>query len=401
MVHACFTNTSPVGPYRGTAKPEATYVTERLFDKAARELGTDVVDLRRRNLISEFPYRTPGGYVFDSGEFEAVLDKALALADWQGFARRRAESERRGKRRGIGLAMHCQRAGSQSERMEIRVAQDGSLALHAGTLSTGQGHETAFAQMAAEWFGVPHGKVCLIQGDTGKVLHGRGTYAQRSMNAGGSALRLAADEVILKGKRVAGELLEADAADIEFEAGVFRVKGTDRLLSLAEVARRAGLDGAGTHPGPNNFPNGCMVCEVEVDADTGRVEFVALTAVDDVGVVVNPLILEGQLHGSIAQGLGAALLEELVYERESGQLLTGSFMDYAMPRADDLPQIRAGLHLVPTKTNLLGVKGGSEAGNAGVPPAVVHAIIDAIAVTDIPLPATAERVWRLATRRPA
>ena len=288
--------------------------------------------------------------------------------------------------------------------MEIRVAQDGSLALHAGTLSTGQGHETAFAQMAAEWFGVPHGKVRLVQGDTGKVLHGRGTYAQRSMNAGGSALRLAADEVILKGKRVAGELLEADAADIEFEAGVFRVKGTDRLLSLAEVARRAGLDGAGTHPGPNNFPNGCMVCEVEVDADTGRVELVALTAVDDVGVVVNPLILEGQLHGSIAQGLGAALLEELVYERESAQLLTGSFMDYAMPRADELPEIRAALHLVPTKTNLLGVKGGSEAGNTGVPPALIHAIVDALSsygVADVPLPATPQRIWRLITRRPA
>src|SRR3989441_2135737 len=390
VVHACFTNTSVVGPYRGTAKPEATYVTERLFDKAAGELGIDGVDLRRRNLIAAMPYRTPGGYVFDCGEFAAVLDKALELADWKGFARRRAESERRGKRRGIGLAMHCQRAGSQSERMEIRVAQDGSLALHVGTLATGQGHETAFAQMAADWLGVPHGEVRLIQGDTGKVLHGRGTYAQRSMNAGGSALRLAADEVILKGKRVAGELLEADAADIEFEAGVFRVKGTDRLLSLAEVARRAGLDGAGTHPGPNNFPNGCMVCEVEVDADTGRVELVALTAVDDVGVVVNPLILEGQLHGSIAQGLGAALLEELVYERESAQLLTGSFMDYAMPRADNLPQIRAGLHLVPTKTNLLGVKGGAEAGNVGVPPAVVHAIIDALTpygVSEVPLPA--------------
>jgi carbon-monoxide dehydrogenase large subunit len=395
VVHACFTHTSPVGPYRGTAKPEATYVTERLFDKAAREMGLDVVEIRRRNLISQFPYRTPGGYVFDGGEFEAVLDKALALADWQGFARRRAESERRGRRRGIGLAMHCQRAGSQDERMEIRVAGDGSLALHVGTLSTGQGHETAFAQMAAEWFGVPHGSVRLIQGDTSQVLQGRGTYAQRSMNAGGSALRLAADEVILKGKRVAGELLEADAADIEFEAGVFRVKGTDRLLSLAEVARRTGLDGAGTHPGPNNFPNGCMVCEVEVDVDTGRVELAALTAVDDVGVVVNPLILEGQLHGSIAQGLGAALLEELVYERESAQLLTGSFMDYAMPRADELPQIRAALHLVPTKTNLLGVKGGSEAGNTGVPPAVVHAIIDALGVTDVPLPATPERMWRL------
>ncbi|HEX9433334.1 MAG TPA: xanthine dehydrogenase family protein molybdopterin-binding subunit [Burkholderiales bacterium] len=418
VVHACFTNTSVVGPYRGTAKPEATYVTERLFDKAARELGIDVVEMRRRNLVpaSAMPYRTPGGYVFDSGEFAAVLDKALELADWQGFARRRTESERRGKRRGIGLALHCQRAGSQSERMEIRVAQDGSLALHVGTLSTGQGHETAFAQMISSWLSVPLEKVRLVQGDTDKLLYGRGTYAQRSMNAGGSSLKLAADEVVRKGKRFAGWLLEADAADIEFEAGVFRVKGTDRQLSLTDVARRAyaspgvpaelgiGLDGAGSHPGPNNFPNGCMVCEVEVDVDTGRVELVALAAVDDVGAVVNPLTLEGQLHGSIAQGLGAVLLEELVYERESAQLLTGSFVDYAMPRADDLPEIRAGLHLVPTKTNLLGVKGGSEAGNVGVPPAVVHAIVDALSpfgVTDVPLPATPQRVWRLLTPRPA
>jgi carbon-monoxide dehydrogenase large subunit len=220
------------------------------------------------------------------------------------------------------------------------------------------------------------------------------------MNAGGSALRLAADEVIAKGKQLASALLEVDAADIEFEAGMFRVQGTDRQLALAEVARRGnGLQGAGEHPGPNNFPNGCMVAEVEVDPDTGRVELVALTAVDDVGVVVNPLILEGQLHGSIAQGLGAALLEEVVYECESGQLLTGSFMDYAMPRAADFCDIRSGLHLVPTKTNLLGVKGGSEAGNVGVPPAVVHAIIDALGASEVPLPATAERIWRLIRRR--
>src|SRR5260221_1571059 len=413
VVHARFTNTSPLGPHRATAKPEATYVTERLFDQAAREMQIDLADIRRRNFIAAFPYQTPGGYVFDSGEFAAVLDKTLAAADWSGFARRRAESQQRGRRRGIGLAMHCQRAGSQAERMEIRVAADGSLAVHAGTLSTGQGHETAFAQMAAGWFRLPIEEVRLYQGDTQQVLYGRGTYAQRSMNAGGSALRLAADEVVRKGKRFAGWLLEADAADIEFAAGVFRVKGTDRQLSLTDVARRAyaspgvpaelgiGLDGAGSHPRPNNFPNGCMVCEVEVDVDTGRVELVALAAVDDVGAVVNPLTLEGQLHGSIAQGLGAVLLEELVYERESAQLLTGSFVDYAMPRADDLPEIRAGLHLVPTKTNLLGVKGGSEAGNVGVPPAVVHALVDALGVSDVPLPATAERVWGLVTRRRA
>ncbi|HVL35781.1 MAG TPA: xanthine dehydrogenase family protein molybdopterin-binding subunit, partial [Burkholderiales bacterium] len=404
-VRACFTNTCVVGPYRGTAKPEATFVTERLFDKAARELGVDLVELRRRNLIapSAMPYRTPGGYVFDSGEFERVLDRALHEANWADLARRRAESERRGLRRGIGLALHCQRAGSQSERMEIRLAADGSAAVYAGTLSTGQGHETVFAALVSEWLGVPASKVRLFQGDTGTVLYGRGTYAQRSMNAGGSALKLAAEEVIRKGRRFAGWMLEAAEADIEFAQGVFRVQGTDRQVSLREVARRAyggaplppelgiGLDGAGTHPGPNNFPNGCMICEVEVDPDTGAVALVGLTAVDDVGVALHPALLEGQLHGSVAQGLGAALLEEVVYERGTGQLLTGSFMDYAMPRAADFPQLHGALHLVPTRTNLLGAKGGSEAGNVGVPPAVVHAIIDALApwgVSDVPLPAT-------------
>ncbi|MSQ70211.1 MAG: xanthine dehydrogenase family protein molybdopterin-binding subunit [Betaproteobacteria bacterium] len=410
-VRAAFTNTSVIGPYRGTAKPEATFVIERLIDKAAHEMGIDAVAIRRRNLIpaSAMPYRTPGGYLFDSGEFEQVLDKALQLADWNGFPLRRAASEQRGLRRGIGLAMHCQRAGSQSERMEIRVAQDGSVALHAGTLSTGQGHETMFAQMASDWLGVPLSGVRIFQGDTDKLLYGRGTFAQRSMNAGGSALKLAADVVIAKGKRIAGWMLEAADSDIEFVRGRFTVKGTDRSLGFAEVAKKSfqgiglppalgiGLDGVGTHPGPNTFPNGCMICEVEVDPETGAVKVVALSAADDVGTVVNPLTLEGQLHGSVAQGLGQALFEEVVYERETGQLLTGSFLDYGMPRADDLPHMRAEVHAVPTKTNLLGVKGGSEAGNVGAPPAIIHAILDALSpwgITDLPMPATAERVWR-------
>jgi carbon-monoxide dehydrogenase large subunit len=416
VVRACFTNTCMVGPYRGTAKPEASFVTERLIDKAAREMGIGLVEIRRRNFIAPaaFPYRTPGGYLFDCGEFAAVLDKALALADWNGFAARRAASEARRLARGIGLAMHCQRAGSQNERMEIRVAQDGAVAVHAGTLATGQGHETVFAQMVCEWLGVPVGKVRLFHGDTDKLLYGRGTFAQRSMNAGGSALKLAADEVVRKGRAFAAWMMEAAPDDIEFALGNFRIKGTDRHVSFAEVARKAytpvglppelgvGLDGVGAHAGPNNFPNGCMVCEVELDPESGKFEVVAITAVDDVGAVVNPLLLEGQLHGSIAQGLGQALFEDVVYERESGQLLTGTFMDYAMPRADDLPPIRSDVHLVPTRTNLLGVKGGSEAGNVGVPPAVVHALIDALSpwgVTDVPLPATPERLWRLIRRR--
>ena len=410
-VQAALTNTSPVGPYRGSGKPEANYVTERLIDKAAREMGIDVVEMRRRNLIpsSAMPYQTPGGYVFDSGDFRAALDRALELADWKGFAARRAESERRGLKRGIGIGMHCQRAGSLSERMEIRFAQSGVVSLHVATVSTGQGHETSFGQMISDWLGVPMEKVRLFQGDTDKLLYGRGTFAQRSMIAGGSALKLAAEEVIRKAKRIAGWMLETAESDIEFERGVFRVIGTDREVSLETIAAKSfmapglppafgiGLDGVGSHPGPNTFPNGCMICEVEVDPDTGNTKVVSLASIDDVGVVINPITLEGQLHGSIAQGLGPALFEEVVYERETGQLLSGSFQDYAMPRADDMPPMKSGVSLVPTKTNLLGVKGGSEAGNVGAPPAIINAIVDALAsfgVTDMPMPATPERVWR-------
>jgi len=411
VVRAAFTNSCSIGPYRGSAKPEASFLVERLIDKAAREMRIDPVEMRRRNLIppSAMPYRTPGGYIYDCGDFERVLDKTLQLADWDGFQERRAGSEQHGLRRGIGLAMHCQRAGTHSERMEIRVAPNGSVALHVGTLSTGQGHETMFAQMTSEWLGVPLAQVRVFQGDTDKLLFGRGTFAQRSMSAGGSALKRAADEVVRKGKRIAGWMLECSEPDMVFERGAFRVKGTDRQVSFSEVAQKSylgsglpeefgtGLDAVGTHTGPNTFPNGCMICEVEVDPDTGKVEVVRLSAVDDAGVVVNPLTLEGQLHGSIAQGLGEALIEEVVYERETGQLLTGSFIDYGMPRADDMPHIVSDNVSVPTKTNLLGVKGGSEAGNVGAPSAIVNAIIDALSpwgVTDIPMPATSQRVWR-------
>ena len=411
VVRATFTNSSQLGPYRGSGKPEASFVLERLMEKAAHEMGIDPVDLRRRNLIrpSDMPYKTPGGYVYDSGNFEHILDKTLALADWHGFESRRAACERRGLRRGIGLALHCQRAGTFSERMEIRVAQNGSVALHVGTLSTGQGHETMFAQMVSEWLGVPIDQVRVFQGDTDKILFGRGTFAQRSMSTGGSALKLAADEVLAKGRRLSAWMLEVSEADIAFEDGVFRVAGTDRQASFPDVAAASymgsglpqefgiGLDGVGTHEGPNTYPNGCMICEVEVDPDTGTIRVDRLSAVDDVGVVVNPLTLDGQLHGSIAQGLGETLVEEVVYDRDSGQLLTGSFMDYCMPRADIMPDIVSEVALVPAKTNLLGAKGGSEAGNAGTPAAIINAVIDALSpwgITDIPMPATPERVWR-------
>jgi aerobic carbon-monoxide dehydrogenase large subunit len=414
VARATFTNTAPLGPYRGSGKPEASFVIERLIDKAAREMGIDLVEMRRRNLIRAFPYSSPSGYVYDCGEFEQILDKTLALADWSGFAARRAQSERAGLRRGIGLALHCQRAGNQSERMEIRVMPAGSVALHVGTHSHGQGHETVFAQMVSQWLGLALDQVKLFQGDTDKLLYGRGTFAQRSMIAGGSALNVAADEVVKKGKRFAAWMLETAEQDIEFVQGVFRVQGTDRQVTLAEVAQKSyqgvglppelgvGLDGVGSHPGPNTFPNGGMICEVELEPDTGKVRVVALCAVDDAGVVMNPLTLDGQLHGSIAQGLGEALMEEMVYERETGQLLTGSFMDYGMPRASDMPPIRSEVHAVPTKSNPLGVKGGAEAGNAGAPPAIVHAILDALApwgATDVPLPAAPEQIWRAMTRQ--
>jgi carbon-monoxide dehydrogenase large subunit len=412
VVRAAFTNCSQLGPYRGSGKPESTFVIERLLETAAREMNIDPIELRRRNLIraAALPYKTPGGDLYEEGDFEFVFEKALALADWQGFAARRAESEARGRRRGIGVAMHCQRAGLASERMEIRVDHNGSIALYAGTFSTGQGHETMYAQMISAWFGVPLAQVSVFQGDTDAVLYGRGSFAQRSMSTGGSALKVAADEVIRKGRRLGAAMLEVAEADIAFEHGAFRVAGTDRQVSFNEVAKKSyavfgvpkeygiGLDGVGTHEGPNTYPNGCMVCEVEVDPETGAISVDRLTSVDDVGTVVNPLTLEGQLHGSVAQGLGEALLEQVIYERASGQLLTGSFMDYAMPRADIMPaHIATDLAPSPTKTNLLGAKGGSEAGNNGMTAAVVNAVIDALAplgVIDIPNPATPERVWR-------
>jgi carbon-monoxide dehydrogenase large subunit len=408
---AVFTTTCPTNPYRGSGKPEATYVMERLMDKAARSMSIDPIALRRRNLIapSAMPYRTSGGNIYTEGNFEKALDKALALIAWEGFAARRRESEARGMFRGIGIAMHCQRAGSQSERMEIRFASDGTIFVHAGTLSTGQGHETMFAQMLCDWFGVSLEDVRVEQGDTETSLYGRGTFAQRSMSTGGSALKLAADEVLERGKRFSAWMLETAESDIVFENGFFRIKGTDRQVSLKEVAKASyagigvppelgiGLSGTGSHPGPNTFPNGCMICELEVDPDTGRVSLIGIAAVDDVGVVVNPLTLEGQLHGSTAQGIGEALLEEIIYSPDSGQLITGSFMDYGMPRAEDLPVIVTEHSLAPTKTNLLGVKGGSEAGNVGAPPAIANALIDALArygVDDIALPATSERIWQ-------
>jgi carbon-monoxide dehydrogenase large subunit len=305
--------------------------------------------------------------------------------------------------------MHCQRAGNASERMEIRVSEGGSVAIYAGTQSTGQGHETMFAQMISEWLGVPFAEVRVFQGDTDKVLFGRGSYAQRSMSTGGSALKLAADEVVRKAKRLAAWMLEVSEPDIAFERGVFRVSGTDRQVGWREVAQKSygmglpaefgvGLDSVGTHPGPDTFPNGCIIAEVEVDPETGVIRIDQIYSVDDAGRAVNPLALESQLHGSLAQAVGECLLECVVYEPGTGQLLSGTFMDYAMPRADIMPPIAAEHAPVLTKTNLLGTKGGSEAGNVGGPAAIVNAVLDALSpwgVRDLAMPARPETVWRL------
>jgi carbon-monoxide dehydrogenase large subunit len=412
VARAVFTNSTPVQTYRGSGKPEASLVLERLIEKAAHEMGIDPVAMRRRNMIqpADMPFRTHyEDYVYDCGDFEATLDKCLALADWDGFPARRAVSEMRGLLRGIGIGMHCQRAGNASERMEIRVSPAGEVAVHAGTLSCGQGHETMYAQMVSQWFGVPIDEVRVFQGDTDKILFGRGSYAQRSMGVGGSALKLAADEVIAKAKRIAGWMMEAAAGDVVFEQGSFKVAGTDRRVTWKEVVRKSyqltglpvefgmGLDAAATHHGPNTFPNGCIIAEVEIDPETGTVQVARVSAIDDAGTPVNPLALDNQFYGSMAHAVGEMLLERVVYEEGSGQLLTASFMDYAMPRARKMPTMAVGHAPVPTKATLLGTKGGSEAGNCGGPAAIVHAILDALrplGIDDIPLPAHPEALWR-------
>jgi carbon-monoxide dehydrogenase large subunit len=411
VARAVFTNSTPVQTYRGSGKPEASLVLERLIEKAAREMGIDPVVMRRRNMIqpAEMPFQTHyEDYVYDCGNFEATLDKCLALADWAGFPARRAASEESGLLRGIGVGMHCQRAGNASERMEIRVSPAGDIAVHAGTLSCGQGHETMYAQMVSQWFTVPMNEVRVFQGDTDKVLFGRGSYAQRSMGVGGSALKLAADEVITKGKRLAAWMMEASADDVVFEDNSFKVAGTDRHLTWKQVVRKSyqvsglpvefgmGLGAAATHNGPNTFPNGCIIAEVEVDPETGTVNVVKVSAIDDAGTPVNPAALDNQFYGSMAHAVGEMLLERVVYEEGTGQLLTASFMDYAMPRARHMAPMAVGHAPVPTKVTLLGTKGGSEAGNCGGPAAIVHAILDALrplGVEDISLPAHPEAVW--------
>lgn len=406
-----FTNQQATAPYRGAGRPEAAYVLERLFDMAARELKLDPVDIRRRNLVKadQMPYQTALAHKYDCGDFEAVMDKALAESDWNGFEERRQHSEEKGYIRGRGLAVYMESAAPFNERMEIRFDPSGSVSVVAGTHSHGQGHATVYAQMVSEFLGVPFESVRLIQGDTDKVSIGRGTVGSRSMTVGGSALKFAADAVIEKGKKIAAHLLETGESDIEFSAGNFTVAGTDRRIDIVEVAKLSytpmnwptelgiGLEGVGDFSaGMGNYPNGAQVAEIEIDPATGTVRLDRLLIVDDVGTVINPLLLKGQLHGGVAQGIGQALFENLIFD-ESGQLLTASFMDYVMPRADNFPDFETVNLAVPTPSNPLGVKGAGETGTVGAPPALINAIVDALSpngVTDIDMPATPEKIWR-------
>jgi carbon-monoxide dehydrogenase large subunit len=426
-VKAVFTNTSPVDAYRGAGRPEATYVVERLVEQAARDLKVDPAELRRRNFIRTFPYATPVGLTYDTGDYEATLVKAQRLADVAGFAARKAESAKRGMLRGMGYSCYIEACGLAPSNIagalgaraglfeagEVRVHPTGTVTVFTGSHSHGQGHETTFAQVVAGRLGIPVENVEIVHGDTGRVPFGMGTYGSRSLSVGGSAIVKAVDKVIAKGRKIAAHLLEAADTDIVFENGEFKVAGTDRKLPFAQVALTAyvphnypletlepGLNENAFYD-PTNFtyPAGSYVCEVEVDPHTGVVTVEKFTAVDDFGNIVNPMIVEGQVHGGIAQGIGQAMLEQAVYDVESGQLLTGSYLDYAMPRATDLPMFQVDTCVTPCTHNPLGVKGCGEAGAIGSPPALINAITDAIGVRDIAMPATPERVWRAIAQR--
>jgi carbon-monoxide dehydrogenase large subunit len=422
-----FTNTVPTDAYRGAGRPEACYVLERLADEAARVLGMDRAEIRRRNLVpvEAMPYKTPIGPTYDCGNFPKVFSRLLEIADYKGFAKRQAAAARTRKPRGFGIACYVESSGVAPSRMaaalgarvgffeaaQIRVQQDGSVQALLGTHNHGQGHATTFAQIISSRLGVPMASVEIIEGDTDQVPYGSGTFGSRSMAVGGSALDRAAMKVIEKGKKIAAHLLEASAGDIAFEGGLFTVAGTDRRVTLREVARVAyhptnyppdlelGLqDSAVYDPGNFAWSNGAHACELEVDCDTGKIHILGYWGVDDIGTVINPMIVEGQIQGGIAQGLGQALFERCFYDPESGQLLSGSFMDYAVPRAKDMPEIVSELdESQPCTHNPLGAKGCGEAGSIGAPAAIVSAVLDALrplGVADIEMPLTAERVWR-------
>ena len=423
-VKAVFTNTAPVDAYRGAGRPEATYVVERLVETAARDMGMDPALIRRQNFITQFPYATPVGLTYDTGDYAAHLDKAIDTADVAGYPARKAASAAKGKKRGIGYSCYIEACGLAPSNIagalgaraglfeagEVRVHPTGTVTVFTGSHSHGQGHETTFAQVVASKLGIPVENVEIVHGDTGRVPFGMGTYGSRSLSVGGTAIVKAVDKIIAKGKKIAAHLLEAADTDIEFEHGVFKVAGTDKSVPFGTVSLTAyvphnypldklepGLNENAFYD-PTNFtyPSGTYVCEVEVDPETGKTVVDRFTAVDDFGNIVNPMIVSGQVHGGIAQGLGQAMMEGCVYDTESGQLLTGSFMDYAMPRAMDLPNFTVGHTVTPCTHNPLGVKGCGEAGAIGSPPAFINALTDALGVRDIAMPASAERVWRAA-----
>ncbi|HYZ26343.1 MAG TPA: xanthine dehydrogenase family protein molybdopterin-binding subunit [Geminicoccaceae bacterium] len=413
-VKGVLTNTTPVDAYRGAGRPESIYLMERLMDAAAREVGEDRAEFRRKNFIppSAMPFKTAAGEIYDSGDFARVTDTALKEADWGGLARRQAEAAARGLRRGIGMSYYIESTmGDPQEAAKITFEEDGTVSVAVGTQSNGQGHETAYMQLVNDRLGIPFDQIRIIQGDTAKLKWGGGTGGSRSLTAEGMAIRDASDLVIERGKMFASLEFEAAVADIDFERsdGTFRVKGTDRAIGILELARNVRGKAPSLDAAPHGldaeamakidawtFPNGCHVAEVEIDPDTGTTRIVNYVAVDDFGVVLNPLLVAGQVHGGVVQGLGQALMEHAVYD-DGGQLLTGSFMDYAMPHAADMPSFRVSTVEVPCKNNPLGVKGCGEAGSVASPAAVINAIIDALAdlgVRHIDMPASPQRVWQ-------
>ncbi len=426
-VKAIFTNTVPVDAYRGAGRPEATYLLERLVDVAAKQCGFDRVELRRRNFIATdaFPYQTPVALQYDSGDYFSTLSQALETSGWHGFEARRAEAKARGKLRGIGISTYLEACGIAPSAVvgslgaraglyevgTIRVHPTGSVTVLTGAHSHGQGHETTFAQLVADKLGVPVANVDVVHGDTAKVPFGMGTYGSRSLAVGGSAMDKAMDKIIAKGKKIAAHLMEAAVEDVEFERGTFRVAGTDKTKALAEISLAAyvphnypieelepGLEETAFYD-PKNFtyPGGCHIAEVEIEPETGKVSLVNFTAVDDVGRVINPMIVEGQVQGGVAQGVGQALLEACVYD-EGGQLLSASMMDYTMPRADDLAPVSVATHTTLCTHNPLGVKGCGEVGAIGSPPAVINAVVDALrdyGVNHVEMPATPPKIWSI------
>jgi len=425
-VKAVFTNTTPVDAYRGAGRPEATYVVERIVETAAREMKMDPAQIRRQNFITSFPYATPVGLTYDTGNYEAHLAKAIQIADVAGFPARKAASAAKGKLRGLGYSCYIEACGLAPSNIagalgaraglfeagEVRVHPTGTVTVFTGSHSHGQGHETTFAQVVAAKLGIAVEAVEIVHGDTGRIPFGMGTYGSRSLSVGGTAIVKAVDKVIAKGKKIAAHLLEAADTDIEFENGEFKVKGTDKKLPFGAIAWTAyvphnypldklepGLNENAFYD-PTNFtyPAGSYVCEVEVDPETGKTTVASFVAVDDFGNIVNPMIVSGQVHGGIAQGLGQAMMEGCVYDTASGQLLTGTYMDYTMPRADDLPSFTVDHTVTPCTHNPLGVKGCGEAGAIGSPPAFINALTDALGVKDIAMPATAEKVWRAANK---